>query len=287
MNAARSEPIGFVGVGNMGSAMALRTLREGGAVVAYDTIDTARKGLADGGATIVDSAAAVAAQCRIVSVVGNTDQQVREALAGSDGIIAGAAKGTIVAIHSTIHVETLEQMAAAAATQSVIVVDAAVTGGPDAAARGELVVMIGGDPATFETLRPALANYASLIVRVGHLGAGMAAKIALMVISFGKLAAAYEGMNLAQAAGVDLAEFVRIVAQSESQSGLHDFFLRERTQRFAHDYQGPLRDIARHESPKSQKDLHAAIELAARFGVALPLTSLAHDEMPAVWGLDL
>jgi len=287
VNAARSEPIGFVGVGNMGSAMALRTLREGGAVVAYDTIDTARKGLADGGATIVDSAAAVAAQCRIVSVVVNTDQQVREALAGSDGIIAGAAKGTIVAIHSTIHVETLEQMAAAAATQSVIVVDAAVTGGPDAAARGELVVMIGGDPATFETLRPALANYASLIVRVGHLGAGMAAKIALMVISFGKLAAAYEGMNLAQAAGVDLAEFVRIVAQSESQSGLHDFFLRERTQRFAHDYQGPLRDIARHESPKSQKDLHAAIELAARFGVALPLTSLAHDEMPAVWGLDL
>jgi 3-hydroxyisobutyrate dehydrogenase-like beta-hydroxyacid dehydrogenase len=168
----------------------------------------------------------------------------------------------------------------------VIVVDAAVTGGPDAAARGELVVMIGGDSATFERLRPALSSYASLIVRVGDLGAGMAAKIALMVISFGKLAAAYEGIHLARAAGVDPAEFVRIVEQSERQSGLHDFFLRERAQRFADDYDGPLREIARHESPKSQKDLHAAIELADRLGVTVPFTRLAHDQMPAVWGLD-
>jgi 3-hydroxyisobutyrate dehydrogenase len=219
--------------------------------------------------------------------VVNTDQQVREAFTGIDGLLAGAREATIVAIHSTIHLDTLEAAAAAAAAQSVIVVDAAVTGGPEAAARGELVVMIGGDAATFERLRPALSSYASLIVRVGDLGAGMAVKIALMVISFGKLTAAYEGMHLAHAAGVDLAEFARIVEQSERQSGLHDFFLRERIERFAEDYAGPLREIARHESPKSQKDLHAAIELAERLGVTLPFAALAHDQMPTVWGLDL
>ena len=287
MNAAAPRAIGFVGVGNMGSAMALRTLREGRAVVAYDAFAPARQRLADAGATIADSAAAAAAQCDVVSVVVNTDQQVRDAVTGHDGLLAGARQATILAIHSTIHLETLEEAAAAAAAHSVIVVDAAVTGGPDAAARGELVVMVGGDDATFERLRPALSSYASLIVRVGDLGAGMAAKIALMVVSFGKLAAAYEGMHLAHSAGVDLAEFARIVGQSERQSGLHDFFLRERTQRFADGYNGPLREIARHESPKSQKDLHAAIELAERLGVALPLTLLAHDQMPAVWGLDL
>ena len=86
-------------------------------------------------------------------------------------------------------------------------------------------------PTALETLRPSLSSYASLVVRVGDLGAGMAAKIALMVVSFGKLAAAHEGMQLAHAAGVDLAEFARIVAQSETQSGLHDFFLVS-TQRF-------------------------------------------------------
>ena len=130
------------------------------------------------------------------------------------------------------------------------------------------------------------SDYASLVIRMGDLGAGMAAKIALMVISFGKLAATYEGLLLARGAGVELSEFARVVAHSETQSGLHSFFLHERARRFADDYSGPLRDIGRHESPKSQKDLHAAIELAGRVGVTLPLTSVAHDEMPATWGLD-
>ena len=280
------DPIGFVGVGNMGSAMARRVLGQRGGVVVFDPSATARQRLADAGATIVESAAAVAERCRIISVVVNTDDQVRQALLGPGGVIAGAVGPTIVAIHSTIHLDTLEAVAGEGVARSVTVVDAAVTGGPDAAARGELVVMLGGDPASLELLRPALSSYASLVVRVGGLGAGMAAKIALMVVSFGKLAVAHEGMRLAHAAGVDMGEFARIVAQSETQSGLHDFFLRERTERFDANYAGPLREIARHESPKSQKDLHAAIELAERLGVSLPLTYLAHDQMPAVWGLD-
>jgi hypothetical protein len=44
--------------------------------------------------------------------------------------------------------------------------------------------------------------------------------------------------------------------------------------------------IARHESPKSQKDLHAALELARRLGIELPLTAVSHDLLPAVWGVD-
>ena len=286
MIAANDDPIGFVGVGNMGSAMAGRVRSQGGAVVVYDPMAAARQRLADAGATIVDSAAAVARQCRIISVVVNTDRQARDALGGPDGVIAGATPGTIVAIHSTIHLETLEELATLGAARSVTVVDAAVTGGPDAAIRGELVVMLGGDRAVIDTLRPALSSYASLIVRVGDLGAGMAAKIALMVVSFGKLAAAYEGMRLAHAASVDLSEFARIVAHSEAQSGLHDFYLRERTQLFDDTYTGTLREIAKHESPKSQKDLHAAIELGERLGLTLALSQLAHDTMPEVWGVE-
>ncbi len=286
MIATNPDPIGFVGVGNMGGAMAGRVLSQGGAVVVYDPVAAASQRLADAGATIVDSAAAVSRQCRIISVVVNTDRQARDALAGPDGVIAGATPGTIVAIHSTIHLETLEDLAAHGAARSVTIVDAAVTGGPDAASRGELVVMLGGDRAVIDTLRPALSSYASLIVRVGDLGAGMAAKIALMVVSFGKLAAAYEGMRLAHAASVDLSEFARIVGHSEAQSGLHDFYLGERTQLFDETYTGTFREIGKHESPKSQKDLHAAIELGERLGLTLALAQLAHDEMPAVWGVE-
>ena len=121
------------------------------------------------------------------------------------------------------------------------------------------------------------------MIRVGDLGAGMAAKIALMVISFGKLAATYEGLLLARAAGVDLADFAAIVRHSEAQSGMHDFFIRARGELF--DGAGPLGAIGPHESPKSQKDLSAALELARRHGAVLPLVALVHDEMPAVWGI--
>jgi 3-hydroxyisobutyrate dehydrogenase len=144
--------------------------------------------------------------------------------------------------------------------------------------------MLGGPEAAVAQIRPAIERYGSLVIRVGDLGAGMAAKIALMVISFGKLAAAYEGLLLARAAGVDLGDFAAIVRHSEAQSGMHDFFIGARGELF--DGAGPLGAIGPHESPKSQKDLSAALELARRHGVALPLVALAHDEMPAVWGID-
>ncbi len=276
-------PLGFVGVGNMGFAMAARVLQQGGAVVAHDPSPAAAAAVAELGAELAPTPGAVARRCRLVSVVVNTDAQARTAIAGPDGVLAGATPGTVVAVHSTIHVTTLEELAAAAARRSVTVVDAAVTGGPDAARRGELAVMLGGPEDAVAAIRPAISRYGSLVIRVGDLGAGMAAKIALMVISFGKLAATYEGLLLARAAGVDLADFAAIVRHSEAQSGMHDFFIRARGELF--DGAGPLGAIGPHESPKSQKDLSAALELARRHGAVLPLVALVHDEMPAVWGI--
>ncbi len=276
-------PVGFVGVGRMGSAMALRVLDTGGAVVAYDTAAEPLRLLAEAGAAIETSPAGVARRCQVISVVVNDDAQARAAVTGPDGILDGAASGSVVAIHSTLHVRTLEELAAAAAPRDVAIVDAAVTGGADVARRGELAVMLGGAAEPLERLRPVLERYASLIVHAGDLGAGMAAKVALMVVSFGKLAAASEGLALARAAGVDLDEFVQIVRHTEAQSGIHDFFLRERA-RLIVEPDAPLAEIARVEAPKSRKDLHAALELAARLGISLPITAVTHDEMPTVWG---
>ena len=283
---APGRPIGFVGIGNMGGAMARRVLAQGGAVVAFDPAPAPCRRLAESGATIARSPADVARSCRVVSVVVNTDDQVLEAINGPSGVVAGAPPGTIVAIHSTIHLDTLEAVAKAGAARSVQVLDAAVTGGVEAAARGELAVLLGGDPATVEAIRPALADYASLIWRAGDLGAGMAAKIAIMAVSFGKLAATYEGLLLAHSAGVDPVELARVIAHSEAQSGIGPFFLESRARSFVSgDSDDPMREIGRHEAPKSQKDLHAAIELAGRLAVDLPVARAAHDEMPAVWGL--
>jgi 3-hydroxyisobutyrate dehydrogenase-like beta-hydroxyacid dehydrogenase len=279
-----SSPIGFVGVGNMGGAMAGRVLSQGASVVAFDTSSLALAALAAKGAVTAKSPAAVAAQCAIISVVVNSDIQVKEAMLGVEGVLAGAKPGTLIAIHSTIHLATLEAVAAEASRLGMHVVDAAVTGGVEAAERGELAVLIGGDDSSVAAVRPAIAQYASLVLHAGPLGAGMAAKVALMVVSFGKLAVTYEGLNLARAAGVDPVELAKVIVHSEGQSGIGPFFVQARARAMSA-VDDPLREIGRHESPKSQKDLHAALELAERLGIELPLARIAHDAMPAVWGV--
>jgi 3-hydroxyisobutyrate dehydrogenase len=279
--------VGFVGIGQMGGAMAVRTAQRGRSVVAFDVDRAALAKVTGAGADAATSAADVAARSDMVSIVVNTDEQLQEAMSSPEGVLAGAHPGLVVAVHSTVHVSTLEQVAGLARGRDVRVIDAAVTGGPDAAARGELAVMIGADAGTFGRVRPAFEAYGSLIVRVGELGAGLAAKVALNLVSFVKLAAAYEGLVLAQAAGVDRASFVNIVKHSEAQSGLHDFYLDRPATVFdeSSEESRQLLAIGRRESPKSQKDLSAALELAARVGVQLPVTAVAYGQMPAVWGL--
>jgi 3-hydroxyisobutyrate dehydrogenase len=281
------QRVGFVGIGQMGGAMAVRTAQCGISVVAFDVDPAALAGVTRAGAEAAASAADVASRSEVLSVVVNTDAQLEEAMSSPDGILAGGHPGLVVAIHSTVHISTLEHVAGLARRLDVTVIDAAVTGGPEAAARGQLAVMVGADTATFERVRPTFETYGSLILRMGELGAGLAAKVALNLISFDKLAAAYEGLVLAQAAGVDRSSFVKIVQHSEAQSGLHDFYLNRPGTVFdeSSDENRKLLAIGRRESPKSQKDLSAALELASRVGVALPVTAVAYDRMPAVWGV--
>jgi hypothetical protein len=111
--------------------MATRVLDQGGTVVVFDRAEEPRRVLAATGATVANSASDVAARSQVVSVVVNTDARVEEVMLGPAGILAGASAESVVAIHSTIHLGTLESVAAAAAMQSVSVVDAAVTGGVD------------------------------------------------------------------------------------------------------------------------------------------------------------
>ena len=137
-----------------------------------------------------------------------------------------------------------------------------------------------------EALRPTLGLYASLVVHAGELGAGMSAKMANNLIGFGKMAATYEGLRLADAAGIDVEQLARVLLHSEAQSGLHVFHATERAAALNPSYAGTLREIGCKEVPKSRKDLDAALELAGRLGIDLPLTEIAHEAMPEVWGVD-
>ena len=128
-----------------------------------------------------------------------------------------------------------------------------------------------------------------LVVRVGDLGAGMKAKIARNLLSFAQCAAIYEGMRVAEEAGVDLEAYARIVRHSEAQSNLLDGFLGNTSVREGNDSSEWGRQrlaMAQVVVETAHKDLSAALDLGTSLGLKLPVAEAAHGEVPATWGAE-
>src|SRR6202034_2149544 len=112
-------------------------------------------------------------------------------LSGPDGGLAAAGPDTICMVVSTISAPCVQAIGAEAAALGVAVLDCGVTGGPAAAASGDLVCMVGGDPAVIERAGPVFDAISSLAVPMGPFGTGLAAKLARNLITYGSWLAAY------------------------------------------------------------------------------------------------
>jgi 3-hydroxyisobutyrate dehydrogenase len=144
-----------------------------------------------------------------------SEQQVRGVLAGTGadpGVLAGAAPGTVVAVHSTISPALIKELAAAASERAIALIDVAMTGGGDvAAAEGNLTFMVGGPDEALAKARPALDAMARTIFHVGPLGAGVSAKIISNYLGTSNVALVREALRMAAGAGIDEKEILRIV----------------------------------------------------------------------------
>ena len=168
---------------------------------------------------MADTPAALATRSDVVLVAVFDDAQVRAVLQGPDGVFAGAAPGTAVVIVSTIPPATVLELRAEGAPHGVTVVDCGVSGGPDAAASGELVCMIGGSAEEVDQVRPVLDVISCLVLHMGPPGAGLAAKLARNLITYGSWLAAFEAQELAEAAGIDLIKLGEAMKESDKRIG--------------------------------------------------------------------
>ena len=140
-------------------------------------------------------------------------------LQGPDGVFTGAAPGTTVVIVSTIPTTTVLELRAEGAPTGVAVVDCGVSGGPDAAASGDLVCMIGGSAEEVDRVRPVLDVISCLVLHMGPPGAGLAAKLARNLITYGSWLAVFEAQELAEAAGIDLVKLGEATRESDKWIG--------------------------------------------------------------------
>lgn len=272
--------VGFVGLGNIGGAMASRLVSWPGGLVVHDVRPEAVEPFVAQGAAAA-SLADLGARCDVISVVVLTDEQVRTVVAG---LLPTARPGTVIALHSTIETGTAEELAALAAAHGVHVLDAPVSGGAIGAADGSLAVMVGGERSAYETAKPVFSAWASLVLHLGEAGAGTRAKLARNLLTFAGFAAAAEASRLAEAAGLDLRKLAAVVRHSDGVTGGPSaVMIRPTTAPMADD--DGLRPIFEHTITLASKDLALALALGADLGVDLPLARHALSSLPVDLGV--
>lgn len=191
---------GYIGLGNIGAPMAHR-LAEVSDCMIHDAVEAAGAPFA-GKAQWCTAPSAIGQSAEFVGICVRDDADVRAVVAGPDGLLETMRSG-IIAIHSTVEPGTIVELAGLAQACGVTLIDAAVTGGADAAKKGELVIMAGGSEGAIARANPGLRAYSNKIIHAGETGAGMALKICNNLVTYVELAAALEAYRLADALGLD------------------------------------------------------------------------------------
>jgi 3-hydroxyisobutyrate dehydrogenase-like beta-hydroxyacid dehydrogenase len=258
------EKIGFVGTGAMGSALLSRLKLANVQATAFDITPAAIEAARKEGAQIATSAKAVAQASTIVDVVVRTDREVLDCTMGKDGILEGAAPGTLVLLHSTIRPTTTKKVAQAAAETRVYVIDACMTAVPNAVRQGGLTFLVGGQKALFDRAKPHLMNMAKDAVHMGPLGCGNVTKLFKNMVTASEALIIYEALQIGKAAGIDYRAALDLMQKTKSQHVLDRWDMR-------FDLSGG--DLKFNAGTNLyDKDLPLAAEVGKALGATIPVT---------------
>jgi 3-hydroxyisobutyrate dehydrogenase-like beta-hydroxyacid dehydrogenase len=276
---------GFIGLGIMGKALAGNLAPKGLPTIVYDIDEAATRELVAGGAKPARSAREVAQNADVIGICVPADSHVRAVLCGEEGVFANAAKGTVVAIHSTVHPDTVEEMATLGASHGVDVLEVPVAGGPVRAAKGDAFYMVSGEPAAFEKARPYLEAAAGKITFAGAFGNAAKLKLALNVLTNLSFAAALEGLLLARAMGLPQELFEEGGQATTMLNALHLQYLSPYKMPKEAFRSKELQGYLRGRMEIAQKDLGLALQMAADHGIAMPVTGLVSQLLAKVYGV--
>lgn len=274
--AARPHPAesraGVIGLGTIGSGIAVSLARRGRVPAVYDVRPDAARNLPGLPAPLASPAEVAGASDVVFLAVVDADQ-VAQVLTGEDGVLEAARPGLVVAVTATIAVQPVLDLAALCETRGVTMVDCGVTGGSKASEHG-LVALVGGPEAVVARLRPILEDFTEEVVHCGPLGTGMATKVARNVVTYGCWRAVHEAVELAAAAGVDPATLLEVIEMSDRE---HIALLTLQRLRMAgRTVDSASRTVGTYLR-NMQKDLGAAQDLAGRVGVPVPLVDVARE----------
>lgn len=264
--------LAMIGTGLMGSPMAIRLLNAGHTVTVWNRSAAKTADAVAAGARAVATPAAAVADADLVLCILENGPVVGEVLFGAHGLAAALPHGVDFVDLTSMAPETAREHAGALARLGVAHLDAPVSGGPVGALEGSLAIMVGGTPAAFERVQPALAAFGRP-VHVGPSGAGQLAKLCSQIITGAAMGAVAEAMTLARAGGADPDKVREALRGGFADSRVLQHHGARMT---AGDFEpgGHVRTFL--------KDLGAAMAVSREHELDLPVTSLVHQLFAAM-----
>jgi 3-hydroxyisobutyrate dehydrogenase len=252
--------IAFLGLGNMGSGMALSLLGAGYTLTVFNRTAARAEPLVQRGARLAASPREACAGADAIFAMTADDDSSRATWFGEHGVLAGEPNPAAFAVEcSTLSHDWVCELARATAARGLRYIDAPVTGLPEAAAAGALTLLVGAAPADLEAVRPLLSALSERVLHFGAPGAGTAYKLLVNLLGAIQIASAAESMALAERAGLDLSLVAAALASGQAGSPQ----VVRNTGRIAKNDHGPTAF-----TPKLRlKDIDYALRLARKLGL--------------------
>ncbi|MBI1724083.1 MAG: NAD(P)-dependent oxidoreductase [Candidatus Tectomicrobia bacterium] len=209
-----TKQIGFLGLGNMGGAMAANLVKAGFRVRGYDPAPSARERAAEAGVEVVASPAEAASGADVICSSLPEADHAYEAYLGEKGVLGAAPEGAVCFDFSTISVEGSLRLAEEAAARGVRFLDTPVSGSVPHARAGTLAIMAGGDKTALDAHRDVLAAIGKEVHHFGPNGSGLRMKLVTNHIFAIHIAAIAEGLTLGKKEGLDPARMVGFLRAS-------------------------------------------------------------------------
>jgi 3-hydroxyisobutyrate dehydrogenase-like beta-hydroxyacid dehydrogenase len=272
--------LGFVGLGAMGSRLARRLLEAGHTVTGYNRTPDKARALEPTGLKVAATPREAAEGAAAVFSMVTDNAALRAVALGPDGIVAGLDRAAVFVEMSTVSPAVTREIGDAVAARGATMLDAPVSGSTISVERGEASIVVGGDPAALERVKPFLAVMGpGGVTHVGVLGLAKTMKIATNLGLAVQILAFSEAVLLAEKAGIARATAVEALLKSVVASPM----IR---------YRGPFvlgampRD-AWFNVGMMQKDLQLALDQAHATGVILPTTALTQEWLSMARGAGL
>ncbi len=267
--------LGFIGLGAMGQPMARQLLSAGHQLALWARRPDSLTPLLDQGALAYPNPSELARNAEVVFTMVTASDDVAALALGPDGLIYGAAPGSIHVDMSTIAPQVARRIAGRLAEKDIAMLDAPVSGGVAAAEKATLAIMVGGAAATLERVRPLLETLGKTIVHVGGHGAGQVAKACNQMVMVAAIEACAEAMRLAAASGVDPERVRTAMLGGAAGSVVLEVFGGRMA---ARDFQAGV------EARLHHKDFAIMMQEAYRLGCPLPVAGQVWQQLNALMG---